>query len=322
MSAKINNFKIGLFTLIGVALLVTGLLVFGAWSNFMKTSLFETYVDGDVSGLSVGSAVELRGVRVGKVTRIGFSWNEYQDSTPGYVVVVFEVNDNVGTVPPGQARNEQVQAAVNRGLRARPKMQGVTGTSIVSLEFLDPAQNPPLKLPWTPRHTYIPAAPGQLREMLASVEKFLRNVECLDFGALNQLLQRDLKSAGQVLDRVGQVDFGGLSTNANSLVTELRSSNTDLKTFLGDTRETLRRMKLDKLTQDVDGLVGQLRETVGKVEPGLANFDFEALNQTLANARRAMGDMDDVLLELKQYPSGFIFGKPPPAFKAVQTPAK
>jgi len=44
-----------------------------------------------VSGLSVGSAVELRGVRVGKVTSIGFSWNDYQDASPGYVVVVFEI---------------------------------------------------------------------------------------------------------------------------------------------------------------------------------------------------------------------------------------
>ena len=229
--------------------------------------------------------------------------------TPGYVVVVFEVNDDVGTLPPGRVRNEHLQAAVNRGLRARPKAQGVTGTSIVSLEFLNPAENPALKVPWTPRHTYIPAAPSQFHELLASIQTFLRNVERLDFGAINQLLQQDLTSAGQVLDRVKQVEFGSLSTNANSLLTEVRSSNTELKSFIGDTHETLRRMKLEKLTQDVDGLVGQLRETVGKVEPGLANIDFDALNQTLASARRTMGDMDDVLLEL-QYPRALFSESP------------
>src|SRR5271157_4511977 len=183
MSTRINNFKIGLFTFIGIALVATGLLVFGVWSNLKKSSLFETYVTTDVSGLSVGSAVELRGVRVGKVTSIGFSWNEYPDRTPGYgyVVVVFEVNDDVTPLPPGQARNEQIQAAVNRGLRARPKAQGFTGTSIVSLEYLNPAENPPLKVPWTPRHTYIPGAQGQFHELLASAEKLLGNVEDLDF---------------------------------------------------------------------------------------------------------------------------------------------
>ncbi len=81
-------------------------------------------------------------------------------------------------------------------------------------------------------------------------------------------------------------------------------------------------MKLEKLTQDLDGLVGQLRETVDKLEPGLANIDFDALNQTLANARRTTRDLDDVVLELKQYPAGFLFEKPPAPLKEVQPPAK
>ena len=139
---------------------MTGLLVFGVWSNLKKSSLFETYVTTDVSGLSVGSAVELRGVRVGKVTSIGFSWNEYQDASPGYVVVVFEMNDDVSILPPGKERSERLQKAIEHGLRACPKALGVTGTCILSLEFLNPAENPPLQVAWMPRHTYIPSAPG------------------------------------------------------------------------------------------------------------------------------------------------------------------
>jgi hypothetical protein len=60
---------------------------------------------------------------------------------------------------------------------------------------------------------------------------------------------------------------------------------------------------------------------VATLQPGLANIDFDALNQTLANARRTMRDLDDVLCELKQYPAGFLFGEPPPTVKAVQAPA-
>src|SRR5208283_5078700 len=116
----------------------------GAWSNFEKGSLYETYVASDVSGLSVGSTVELRGVRVGKVTRIGFSWNEYQESSPDYVVVVFEMNDNISPLRPGKARDEKLQSAVKRGLRARLKAQGVTGVSILSLEYVNPTENPPM----------------------------------------------------------------------------------------------------------------------------------------------------------------------------------
>jgi phospholipid/cholesterol/gamma-HCH transport system substrate-binding protein/paraquat-inducible protein B len=285
MSTATNHFKLGLFTLCGLAILIAGILAFGARSYFEPTSLFETYVAGDVTGLAVGSAVELRGVNVGKVTRISFSWSEYQETTPSYVVVEFEMRDDVTPLPPSEARSQLLESAVKRGLRARLKSQGVTGTSFLSLEYLNPDENPPSQVPWTPKHTYIPAAPGQLGELLVSIEKTLRNAEQLNFSNINQLVQGDLKSAGQVLDKVNQVDFGSLGTNANSLVTESRA-------------------------------------TISQLQPALANIDFNALNQTLANAQRTVHDLDDVLTELKSYPSGFLFGSPPSPLKEVQPSAK
>ena len=146
-----------------------------------RRALYETYIAGDVTGLAVGSAVELRGVNVGKVRRISFSWSEYQETTPSYIVVEFEMRDDVAPLPPGEARSEMLQSAIKRGLRARLKSQGITGTSILSLEYLNPADNPPVQVPWTPKHTYIPAAPGQFSELLASIDKSLHNFERLDF---------------------------------------------------------------------------------------------------------------------------------------------
>jgi phospholipid/cholesterol/gamma-HCH transport system substrate-binding protein len=318
MSEKTNNFKLGLFTLVGIGLLVTGILAFGTWSSFQKKILFETYVPGDVSGLSVGSAVEFRGVRVGKVTHIGFSWNEYQDTEPGSVVVVFEMRDDVFVGPMGTGRNEQLQAAVDRGLRARLKAQGVTGTCIVSLEYLEPAENPIMKYSWTPKRTFIPSAPGLFGDLLLSLQRALHRLDRLDVTALNQMAETDLKSVGRVLDRVEKVDLDSLSTNANALLVEIRGSNAKLKTFLDDTDSTIKKLQLEKLTRDADSLVEQLQDTIGKLEPGLTSIDFDSLNQTLAKARQAIQNMDDVLNELKEYPSGFIFGQPPPRLKEVQ----
>jgi hypothetical protein len=68
----------------------------------------------------------------------------------------------------------------------------------------------------------------------------------------------------------------------------------------------------------VDGLVGEVQETVAGLKPGLVNIDFDSLNQTLANAHRTLDHLDEVVLELKQYPSGFLFGKPPLPVKEVQ----
>ena len=322
MSTRINNFKIGLFTFIGVGLVVTGLLVFGVWSNLKKSSLFETYVTTDVSGLSVGSAVELRGVRVGKVTSIGFSWNVYQDASPGYVVVVFEMNDDVSILPQGKERIERLQTAIEHGLRARPKALGVTGTCIISLEYLNPAENSPLQVPWTPQHTYIPSAPGLIGDLLVSMREGLHKLDGIDVAALDHLAEDDLKSVGHLLGRIERIDLEGLGTNANALLTELRCSNAKLQSFLDHTDDTIAKMKLDKLARDADGLVGQFQETVGSLQPGLANLNFDAFNRTLDNASRTLHEADGVLFDLKQYPSGFIFGKLPVPIKNVQPPAK
>ncbi len=124
------------------------------------------------------------------------------------------------------------------------------------------------------------------------------------------------------MDKVGKIDFSGISTNANSLLPELRGNSVKLKSLIEDTDDTVKKMKLEKLSGDVDVLVDQLQDTVANLQPGLANVDFDALNQTLANARRTLDDMDNVLSQLKKYPSGFIFGRPPPPVKNVQPSTK
>jgi ABC-type transporter Mla subunit MlaD len=318
MSKPINNFKLGIFTLCGLAILVAAILAFGARNYFEAKSNYETYVAGDVTGLTVGSGVELRGVNVGKVTHIDFSWTEYQDSYPNYIVVQFEMRNDIEPHIAGATQDQLLDSAIKDGLRARIKTKGITGACVLSLEYVDPVENPPIEVPWKPKNTYIPSAPGEFSELIASVEKVLRNVQGLDIKAMNQLLVGDLQSAGRVLDHAEQFDFASLSTNAVGLITEVRQSNVRLKSLLQDTDSTVNKLKLQKLTQDLDTLADQLQDTVKRLEPGVANIDFNELNETLTNARQTLNELDETLAELKQYPSGFIFGSPPASVKGIE----
>jgi len=101
MSAKANQFRIGIFVVAGVGILAVALFLFGIRGAFEPTYGFETYVIGDVEGLSKGSAVKLRGVVVGKVTDIGFSWKLYGNVSPRCVVVRFKIDERVSPVPAG-----------------------------------------------------------------------------------------------------------------------------------------------------------------------------------------------------------------------------
>ena len=72
MSVKANPLRVGIFALSGAAILGAALFLFGIRSALQPKYQMETYVVGDVEGLSKGSDVKLRGVVVGG----GDPWTE------------------------------------------------------------------------------------------------------------------------------------------------------------------------------------------------------------------------------------------------------
>jgi len=332
MDTKPSDFKLGVFVIASFGLLAAGVFAFGALSYFQRTILVETYVTGNVDGLSVGAPVILRGVRVGKVTKLEFSWNVYPQSEPQYVVVEFEVRNSVTPRASDKDIAERVQAQIKKGLRARVNAQGFTGSSLLSLEYVDPAEYPPPPFPWTPEHIYIPSAPSQFGEVLASLQKTLHQVAQLDLKALGGSLQRDLAAAEKLMDRlerdlgpvenlVGHVDrslgsadtlvahldevhFQELATNAQALITQLNSDVSE--------------MHLGKLSDHADQLLTEVKGTVHRLDLVVANLDTASLNDALANIRLATRSLDETLRKLKQYPSGFLLGRPPPQASSLE----
>lgn len=245
MSRKTKDIRIGLFVLTAAGLLVAGLLAFGLRDVFEKHNYFETYVPGEVTGLSVGSAVLLHGVPVGKVTQISFTWTEY----PGYrshaVLVVAEINPGIF---PGSWEDQKrsLQAEIDGGLRARIQGQGITGTSVVALEHVDPKRFPPLSVPWEPRHFYIPSAPGQFKDIVLQVET--------------------------VLEKLAAIDFPGLGASANNLLGELRLTNDKIKLLLDQTATALASGNIPELMETADRTLAQLRQTAASLNDTIGDL--------------------------------------------------
>ena len=306
--------------LIGIGLLIVGLFAFGARSYFQERRVFETYVPGAVQGLSVGSPVKLRGVPIGKVTFIGFVWNEYPEFGTEYVLILFEVPKDTSLLPPTTNIQAMLNIQIARGLRARVQGQGLTGNSILALDYLDPAQNPPLQVPWTPRHYYIPSAPSQFTEMLASVEKTLKHLEKVDLTVVVARLDKVLGSAEQLVTNIDQVNFDKLGTNANALIAELRDSNTQLQMTLTEAQAAIKGTDLPAVGRNTQALEARLSDLAGELHRVVAGLDSGNLNETLANAREATEQLNVLLGELKQQPSSILFSKPPPPAQSVETP--
>ena len=121
------------------------------------------------------------------------------------------------------------------------------------------------------------------------------DLEQLDFSKVSKSLEHGLQSLDQAVSKADQLDFEGLSTNANGLLLELRDTNKRLQGFIASTQGTVKGLNLEKLSTSAENLLTQVRETIEKVQPGLANFDFNSLNETLVNARRAVQTLDEAL---------------------------
>ena len=199
MSQKANYFKLGLFVIGAVAAGIIVLLIIGSGRWFQKRIMIETYFNESVQGLDVGSKLKVRGVAVGEVTRIGFTYNRYQLDRPmadraRYVMVEAQIEPRLlgGRAGAGDLTNaESAGLEVERGLRVRLAPQGITGTSYLEIDYFDPPP-PLLQIDWTPDNIYIPSTRSTVTALV--------NAAC------------------EIMDRLHNLDIEGTLANLNKLM--------------------------------------------------------------------------------------------------------
>jgi ABC-type transporter Mla subunit MlaD len=327
MSTKTHNLRIGLVVVCGALLLLGGLFAVGLQSYFGEREIYETAVPGKVESLSVGALVTLRGVTIGKVNSIEFSGKEYPGSKQQAVIIQFEIPK--GTVWGEEHGDIQhtLDAEAAQGLRARVQGQGFLGAGMVALEYVDPKIYPTKAPSWTPKHYYIPSAPSQFNRVLTSVEKSLRQTEDLDLARLLERADTLLDAAHVLVQRVNEVDFKQLGTNADLLLVDLRETNRGLQRTLAAAQTTLSNAQAALIESDLPGLSRKTGDLESKIASAavelrrtLASLNTVELNNSLANVRVATDELNVLLHGLEQRPSAVLFSKPPKPVLEMETP--
>ncbi len=343
MSSEAKYFRLGLFLLLGAALLVTAVVLLGGGWLFRPHSIVETYFDQSVQGLDVGSPVKYRGVAVGQVTEIGFTSLLYERNVPptdrrSYVYIQMKIFSDAfagGEVPD----EETLQTMTDRGLRFRLSMVGVTGVAFLELDFIDPEENPPLPFGWKPDHYYIPSAPSNLTRIVESVQGFLAKLDEVNYERLvdgfailvedldtlvrdtpmKQLgtdLTAGLQQLRSVLARADQLlaspeiketlaNLSKASQEINRLVGDpaLKSVPKDLSDAVASLREVLAGGEIQRTLADLQELIDRLNGLVSTSQPELA--------ASLENLRQTTGNLRELSDWAKRYPSGALLGEPP-----------
>ena len=75
MSQRANYFKLGLFVIGAVVAGILVLLIIGSGRLFERRLIVETYFKESVQGLDIGSKLKYRGVTIGVVTKITFTYS-------------------------------------------------------------------------------------------------------------------------------------------------------------------------------------------------------------------------------------------------------
>ena len=314
MSQKPSYFRIGLFIVVALAILAAGLIAFGAGQMFRPRIYIETYVDGTVQGVDVGSPVKFRGVPIGRVSAINFTFNEYgapsQVNRFNYVRILMEIDREMFPGMFKENLTSVIETNVAQGLRARIEPQGVTGINYIEINYVnDPSQFPPLAIDWKPHYYYIPSAPGQLTNMLDSINNIMRQVEQLNFGGMSN-------SITQLLENLNKAVTGA----------EITKLSADLQTLLAELQKALKAADVGALSEDARRLIEGIEKSNAQLQTVLKNLEPVArsgpqIRALVENLATASANFVQFSAEIKNRPSLMLWGSPPKA-KPTPTPRR
>jgi len=302
MDAKPHYFKIGLFVLVAMALIVVAVVVFGAGMLAQDELLFESYFAESITGLSVGSPLEFRGVRIGQVSQIGFVGNRYELPTQGGSLSPYACYVRVVTAVPRskmpdfavETIEESMRQMIARGLRVRITSNILTGQAYLEMNYLDPNRFPLNEFPWTPIYRVIPSAPGELTTIKDSIDKVLTQLQSIDVEGLAGSLAKLFTS----LDRaINDAQLAELSVEARALLQvgrqkmedlEMDKINASTQELLASLSRAVEDAEVREISRQIRAVLTALNDKVAAVNMGQINADVErllgALNQAVADA--------------------------------------
>jgi paraquat-inducible protein B len=301
MDAKPHYFRIGLFVLTAVVLIVVAVVLFGAGLFAQEKTHVESYFTESITGLSVGSPVEFRGVKIGQVEQIGFVGSAYKpdQNTQGharytsYVRVVSGLLRSKFPEPDFRGIEAALKRMVDRGLRVRVSSNILTQQAYLEVDFLDPNRFPLEKLPWQPKYSVIPSAPGEFTTMKDSIDKILTQLQEIDAKGLAGSLEKVFTSLNTAIT---EADLAQLSKETRGLLQvsrqkvealEMAKINASAQQFFASLNRAVDEANVPQLSQQIRGILTQTDQKLSAVDTKRINADLERL---LASLDRAVAD--------------------------------
>lgn len=230
MESKGFNFVIGLFVVAGIS----GIFIIGLWlaktGSTEKFTPYEVLFEESVSGLSVGSKVSYRGIRIGSVNDIGIKPNN-----PRFVLVRIAIKEGY---------------QIHKGDIASLKLEGITGTSYIDIQGAERGSELLSSTPESP--ATIPSQKSELRRLVQGVPDLVNEA--------TKLAQR----FGEILNQENRDQLTTILTNVNKVTAILAEQSENINTVIATANDAGNELvalsqSIKKVVIKVDSLVDTLQ---------------------------------------------------------------
>lgn len=280
MTQKTNYFKLGLFVIIAFGLGAAFLIIFGAGQFFKKERIAETYFDESVQGLSIGSEVKYKGIKVGSVKSITSAARVYQTKSD-YVLVILSLEEGISLGQTGDTTQTRIQKAIKDGLTIRLAFKGLTGAAYLETDYTKTPLDDTIDISWTPKNIYIPSEKSNMKQFGDAINQILENLTTINIKGITHDIEKLLKTMDQ---KANNFDIGNITTLAASLLKELKDTNQKINTAIESE-------KVKHLMEDAQASFSDLRTIIQSAKSPLnkAITDFQ---QTAASTKKITAGLE------------------------------
>ncbi len=328
----VSKFRVGLFMIGAVALLVAMLFFLGMSDLFVHKAHLATLFGESVQGLAVGSAVKYKGVAVGTVDDIVIQVDDKRIRVNMSVELnTFRKSQSPGALFRNQEEFDQfLKKEIFEGLRCRLEYAGITGLRYVELDYYVPPGPPAEKATELNDSStlFIPSSPSAFKDIAKSLNTSLERISRIRFEEISDNLVNSLSdinrllAAPEIRDTLQHlnsmsVNLDRTTGSINRVVTEER-----LQKIAEQTEQSLQAIQMlsDRISADADradlpACAAAFRDAASVIQEAAAAIASrrQDLAVTMEKLGRALDSLRELTDMLNQDPSALVRGRRQPA---------
>ncbi len=311
-----SAFLIGVFVIVGLAILVGTIIWLGASKFFEENQYYVTYFDGSIEGLEKGSSVKYLGVPVGSVTQVSVA-------PDGRLV---EVEMQIG---------EKIK--IDSNLRVKAEFAGIAGGKFLQLSY---PTNPDIlkmypRIDFETPHTLIKSSPSGIEEIEIAMREVMNNLRLIETGKISNKTIRFLNGASSFFENdelyaiienlsestvkfnsiLEKADTSKVISNVEQTSEKLLETSRDLELFADTLGKQFNQLELNK---KFDRAFAQYDTTVIGTRRVIKALGYRTeeilftLNETLRDLQATSKQLRKSLKAYTENPSQMLFSEPPP----------